>query len=94
MLEDGAMDDLFKKFAADGLKRDGSIIGGSVRITRLENRNNSDSFQASGMRPVERLRLKISDKIGLTVDAVPFSIRLVIPSTPAAEVLLSFLMKE
>ena len=41
MLEDGAMDDLFKKFAADGLKRDGSVIGGSVRITGLENRNNS-----------------------------------------------------
>ena len=41
MLQDGAMDDLFKKFAADGLKRDGSVIGGSVRVARLENRNKS-----------------------------------------------------
>ena len=41
MLEDRAMDDLFNRFSTDGLKRDGCIIGGSVRITRLKNKKNS-----------------------------------------------------
>jgi hypothetical protein len=53
-----------------------------------------ESFQALGIRPVLMLILKISQRIGETVRSVLFSMRLVMPSTPAADVLSSFLMKE
>ena len=53
-----------------------------------------ESFQASGIRPVERLKLKISQRIGDTENMVFFSMRLVIPSIPAAELFFSLRMKE
>ena len=44
-----------------------------------------DIFQANGILPEDKERLKISARIGETEREVPFSIASAMPSTPAAE---------
>ena len=61
MLEDKAIDNLFKKLAADELKRDRSVSNWRQHEGRQiwKKGITQDSFQALGTRSVERLRERL-----------------------------------
>ena len=91
MIQDVTVDNFFQQFGTDRLEIYRSVVGGSMGSPALKMGITRETFQISGTLAVMSDRLKSLQRIGQIEVAVFFSIRLVIPSTPAAELLASFL---
>ena len=88
------VDNFFQQFGTDRLERYWSVVGCSMGVTGLKDGNNTGDLPCIRNSAGDERQIEKSAEDGTNRSSSVFSIRLVIPSIPAAELLASLWTRE